>query len=93
MPTSNFEHLKLLKVKRGIPKFPPGGGNVSAKTEELRRQPAQHARNLNTKLREVKNHFSRIVEERESTGGLPVPVGVPLLLKVDPKTDIEYLRT
>ncbi len=87
---SSFSHLKLVKVKSGAPNL-SGGGDQSEKTKELKKNNASHALYLKEQVQSLKEHFVELKRQEDSEEA--IPSGVPLLLKVDPQVDVEYLRT
>lgn len=89
--TNNFKHLSLPLVLSGKPKL-HGGGPTSDQTRLNRRNRVTHGNSI----RRSSNELSRFWTQRRAvrlTQNLPqINTGIPILLEIDPATDIEYLR-
>lgn len=88
---NRFEHLPLPLVLTGKPKL-RGGLHPSAQTVRNRDNREFHGGYLKRRSAEL----SRFWKERRGTRSaaeLPeIEVGIPILLEIDPNTDIEFLR-
>tara|TARA_R110000744_G_scaffold380514_1_gene501626 strand:- start:31980 stop:34580 length:2601 start_codon:yes stop_codon:yes gene_type:complete len=87
----NFEHLPLLFRVQGPARFPPGG-KANPITKKAQANRAEHVSSLKLPARNLSENW--ITQQRaRSDAGLPtLPVGVPILLKIDPNLDVDQLR-
>lgn len=89
----NFEHLPLIRAFRGPAKL-RGGGKTSPQTIANRNARQAHSTALDTSAQAFSASWEMRKAERRAAGAaLPdVPLGVPILLQVDPGLDLDALR-
>jgi len=84
---SDFKHLYLPMVRKGKPKL-NGGGTLSSDTKNNRDNRAVHGLYIKRRSAEL----SRFWKDRRQQSGLPViETGIPILLEIDPSSDINFL--
>ena len=88
----NFEHLPLVLRDQGRAKL-SGGGKASPQTVANKGAARQsHSTALSSAAQKVKSNWENIKKESAERGVPIIPLGVPLLLKVDPQLDLDVLR-
>jgi hypothetical protein len=79
---AEFEHLKFHKIIVNEAYF-GGGGNTSQASRDNRTNRINHSNYLNEKLSGILRQRGEYSKEREKQGLTPLPVEMPLLLKLD----------
>ena len=94
MPDRNndFGHLPLPLKYQGIPKY-NGGGKPSAQTTRNKNNRQVHGTTLKNQSANLSRFWKQRQEERVQQNLPPIPGGIPVLLQVDPKADIDFLRS
>lgn len=88
---SRFKHLPIPMVLSGKPKL-RGGGQTSDRTKENKENRLYHGGRIKTRASELsrfwkERRYNRIEEK------LPhFEIGIPVLLEIDPNTDLSFLR-
>ncbi len=89
----NYPHLAFEPSRVGIAKL-RGGGEASPQTVHNKLNRAEHKQTLQNSLDQIRNQFEYEVRLRTEQGLPSIPVGVPILLKVDPDGfDVEILKS
>lgn len=88
----NFYHLSLPLIYRGRPKL-NGRGQESEKTLKNLQNRKEHSEFLKGKTNSFMSYWKDNIKTREEEKLPPLPKGIPLLLEIDPHTDIDYLRS
>jgi hypothetical protein len=87
----NFEHLPLIMRERGRAKL-KGGGKASPQTVANRKARQAHSTSLGTAAQTLKANWQTIKTGSAAEGVPVIPRGIPILLKVDPRLDLDVLR-
>src|SRR5262245_5285218 len=88
----NFEHLPLVLRDQGRAKL-SGGGKASPQTVANKGAARQaHSTALSSAAQKMKSNWETIKKDSAERGVPIIPPGVPLLLKVDPRLDLDILR-
>jgi hypothetical protein len=87
----NFEHLPLILRERGRARFPTGG-KASPQAVANRNARQAHSASLTTSAQSLKANWEAIKAQSAQQGVPIIPQGVPVLLQVDPRLDLDVLR-
>jgi len=91
MPENNlFPHLPLPFFREGRPKSPPGFGKEHEQTGANKRNRVGHSQRIRGQFDAASGSWSQRREAR-SPESPEIPPGVPMLLKVEPDGDIDWL--
>jgi len=85
-----FAHLRLLFREHGSARFPPAPQS-NADTDAAKKDRSTHATTLSGSAATVSQSWNRVQATRATDAKPPLPVGIPLLLKIDPGLDIDEL--
>ena len=86
-----FMHLPLPMVRQGKPKL-FGRGNPYATTGINRNNRVAHGTYIKKRSAELSRFWKERHLGREQEGLPVIETGIPILLEIDPKTDIDFLR-
>jgi len=87
----NFEHLPLILREQGRAKL-KGGGKPSPQTVANRNARQAHRIALTTSAQTLKTNWETIKTHSAEQGVPIIPQGIPILLKIDPRLDLDVLR-
>jgi hypothetical protein len=87
----NFEHLPLILREQGRAKL-KGGGTPSPQTIANRNARQAHSASLTSSAQSLKTNWETIKAQSAEQGVPIIPRGVPILLQVDPRLDLDVLR-
>lgn len=91
MQSNGFEHLKLPLILYGKPKLHSGGGK-SQRTENNKVNRINHGAYIKRRSSEL-SRFWVENQQLRVTDNLPViKSGIPILLEIDPESDIDFVR-
>lgn len=88
---SDFEHLPLPLVLTGKPKL-NGGGPVSEQTSLNRKNRVTHGGGLKRRATELSRFWRERQQERVQHNFPEIQVGIPILLEIDPNSDLDFLK-
>lgn len=89
--TINFPHLHLPLLHEGKPKF-HGGGKKSQKTQENINNRRNHGNSLKRRSSELSRFWTERRETLSEENLSEITLGIPVLLEIDPASDVEFLR-
>ena len=92
MSDNRFNHLPLPLIAEGKP-FIRGMGNSDQRTEENKANRISHGTNIKRKATEISRFWQDRQQERKAKGLPDVNTGIPLLLEIDPNTDLKFLKS
>ena len=87
----NFEHLPLILREQGRAKL-KGGGKPSPQTIANRNARQAHSTSLASSAQSLKTNWEAIKAQIAQEGVPIIPQGIPILLRVDPRLDLNVLR-
>ncbi|MDR3719106.1 MAG: S8 family peptidase [Bryobacteraceae bacterium] len=87
----NFEHLPLILREQGRAKL-NGGGKASPQTIANTNARQAHSTSLITSAQALKTNWETIKAQSAQQGVPIIPRGMPILLQVDPRLDLDVLR-
>lgn len=87
-----FPHLSLPLVLKGMPNL-QGGGSSSEEEIKNKADRAKHAGYLKGRATGSSEYWQSNLSERKKSGSPVLPTGMPLLLRVHPDSDLDYLRS
>jgi hypothetical protein len=90
-PNHQFEYLPLLLRFRGPAKI-QGGGKQAAQTKANKANAPAHSTNLRSSTKTAQSNWQTRQAQRQQLNLPVLPLGMPLLLQVDPDFDLEQLR-
>ena len=85
-----FVHLPLPFKYAGKPKL-RGGGGKDARTTANRTNRRTHGDYLKQRSGELSRFWHERREELSNGGFLPIDIGIPFLLEIDPTSDVDFL--
>lgn len=85
-------HLELLLRARGRARL-SGGGGLSKQTKENSKDPPAHAARIRDEASNAIWDWTERQEQRAKQQLPPLPKGVPLLVKIDEKAALDFVRT
>ncbi len=88
---NNFEHLELPLVFSGKPKF-RGMPITNDRTIENKKNRQGHGQYIKRQSQTLSNFWNEQLAEREREKLPIIKGGIPIMLEIDPDTDIEFLR-
>lgn len=88
---SDFEHLPLPLVLTGKPKL-NGGGPTSERTNQNRENRTSHGGQLKRRTAELSRFWRERQQEREQQNCPEIRAGIPVLLEIDPNSDLDFLK-
>lgn len=86
-----FKHLPLPMVRQGKPKL-RGGGTASSITKTNRINRVSHGQYIQRRSAEISLFWKERHSDREHKGLPAIETGIPILLEIDPSSDIDFLR-
>jgi hypothetical protein len=86
----SFEHLPLILREQGRAKL-KGGGKASPQTIANENARRAHSASLATSAQSLKTNWEAIKTQSAEQGVPIIPHGVPILLRVDPRLDLDVL--
>ena len=89
---NHFPHLKFQIVHADRARL-SGGGKPGQRTEENKKNRSQHAARLHAAARNLSLQWHTLEKGRNASGLPNLPKGRPLLLLIDEKVDVEFLRS
>ncbi len=87
----NFEHLPLVLREYGRANL-RGGGKPDPQTVANTKARVAHSNSLTTSANTLKDNWEKLRSQSSEQGVPVIPEGMPLLLKVDPRLDLDVLR-
>jgi len=87
----NFEHLPLILREYGRANL-HGGGKASPQTRANKNARQAHSTSLTTSATALKANWETIKAQSAGQGVPIIPQGIPILLQVDPRLDLDVLR-
>jgi Subtilase family len=87
----NFEHLPLILREQGRAKL-KGGGKASPQTRANKNARQAHSTSLATSATALKANWETIKAQSAVQGFPIIPHGIPILLQVDTRLDLDVLR-
>jgi hypothetical protein len=87
----NFEHLPLILREQGRAKL-KGGGKASPQTKANKNARQAHSTSLTTSATALKTNWENVKALSAQQGVPIIPQGIPILLQVDPRLDLDVLR-
>ena len=88
---NGFTHLPLPLLFQGKPKL-RGGGAVSAQTKRNTANRITHGGYVKHRSAELSRFWKERRAERSENALPEIETGIPILLEIDPSTDIDFLR-
>lgn len=88
---NGFTHLPLPLLFQGKPKL-HGGGAVSAQTKRNTANRITHGGYVKRRSAELSRFWKERRAERSENALPEIETGIPILLEIDPSTDIDFLR-
>lgn len=88
----NFSHLPLpLLISDRKPKFSGGGGEFT-QTSENKKNYVQHGERIKRQVSELSRFWKNSQDERAKENLPKIKTGIPILLEIDPNTDVSFLK-
>lgn len=87
----DFRHLSLPMILQGKPKL-HGGGKPSGDTIKNRNNRNIHGQYIKRRSIELSRFWKERRFQREQEGLPTIETGIPILLEIDPSSDIDFLR-
>lgn len=84
-------HLSVPLIFEGIPVL-TGGGSASEQEKKLKQDRVNHSAYLNKTSNTARQYWSKMLSERGDDSP-KLPVGIPLLIRVEPGIDLDFMRT
>ncbi len=92
MASNKFNHLPLPLVEANRAKLIGGGKSPTRETlNKMERR--VHTERLRSSAQQVMDNWSKVSEERAAEGLPVLPPNIPILLEVEPDSDLDYLRS
>lgn len=89
---NNFEHLQIPYVLEAKPHFESIRVKKNTVTARNRENRIQHGFNIKRQSQELSSFWKNARASREADGLPQIPAGIPIMLEIEPDTDIEFLR-
>ncbi|MBY0216919.1 S8 family peptidase [Paenibacillus illinoisensis] len=89
--TGEFSHLSLPMVIYGKPKL-RGGGEKDPRTLENRKNRVSHGGYIKSKASQLSKFWNEKREERVREQLPEIKTGIPILLEIDPNSDVNFLK-
>ncbi|MGE7980419.1 S8 family peptidase [Psychrobacillus sp. NPDC093200] len=87
----DFSHITLKQKIVGKPKY-RGNGNPSPRTNENKDNRIKHGKSIKSKASELSRFWKEKQEERVREQLPQIETGIPILLEIDPTSDISFLK-
>lgn len=87
----DFRHLPIPLVLQGKPKL-FGGGKTSVTTKSNRNNRVNHGAYIKMRSAELSRFWKERRFDREQSDLPAIETGIPILLEIDPSSDIDFLR-
>lgn len=91
MPDKNFSHLPLPLIAVGQPKI-KGMGSTDKRTENNKTNRVTHGTTIKRTVGDISKFWTERQEERIKEGLPEIKTGIPLLLEIDPNSDLTFLK-
>lgn len=91
MPDKKFSHLPLPLIAVGQPKI-TGMGSKDKRTEYNKTNRVTHGTKIKRKIDEISRFWVERQEKRKKEGLPDIKTGIPLLLEIDPNSDLTFLK-
>ena len=88
---NNFEHLEMPLVFTGKPKF-RGAPITNEKTLQNKSNRQSHGNHIKHQTQELSRFWNEQIKKRKEENLPVIKSGIPIMLEIEPDTDIEFLR-